>query len=238
MPSRTPSLGVIIPTLNESARLGATLKSVRDYFAERPFDLEIWLIDGQSRDGTAEIARDEARRDPRIRFIQDPVNEGKGSAVKEGMLRCRADLRLLYDADAATPIEEFEKLRGAIEEGFVIAIGSRALEKSDVLEHQPFYREIPGKFFGIWTRLWTGLRYSDTQCGFKLFTAAAADAIFEKTRLSGFAFDVEALYLADRLKLRTAEIGVNWRHVEPSRARVFVSGWRTFWDTALLGVRR
>src|SRR5207248_4205997 len=131
----------------------------------------------------------------------------KGYSVRHGMLEAQGEWALFTDADLSSPIEELEKLMAGVEkQGAAIAIGSRALDRSLVGVHQPFFREYAGRFFNLVMRVITGLEFHDTQCGFKLFQTAAARRIFALQQLERFGFDAEILFIAKRLGLRTIEV--------------------------------
>jgi dolichyl-phosphate beta-glucosyltransferase len=208
------ALSVVIPAYNEAARLPATLARVRAYLDARKTPYQLIVVDDGSTDGTADVAR--AAAGP-VELLRDARNRGKGHAVRAGMLAARGARRLMTDADLSTPIEELARLEAALDEGFDIAIGSRAVAGARIEVHQPAYREAMGRLFNrvVQRLLLPGL--NDTQCGFKLFTASAAAVAFGASRLDGFSFDVEALYLARRRGLRIAELPVVWRNSAATR---------------------
>jgi dolichyl-phosphate beta-glucosyltransferase len=133
------------------------------------------------------------------------------------MLQARGERRLMYDADLSTPIEELPRLMRKLDDGFEVAIASRALDGAQVLVHQPFLRESVGRIFNLLVQalLLPGLH--DTQCGFKLWSADAARDAFERSRIDGFSFDVEVLHLARRRGRRIAEVPVTWRNDAATR---------------------
>jgi dolichyl-phosphate beta-glucosyltransferase len=134
--------------------------------------------------------------------------------VRHGMIEARGDWRLFTDADLSAPIQEFDKLLSAAESaGAAVAFGSRALDRSLVEKHQSMFREYSGRFFNLVMQLITGLRHHDTQCGFKLYRADAARAIFGRQKLDGFGFDVENLFIARLLGFRAIEVPVRWSDV-------------------------
>ncbi len=141
---------------------------------------------------------------------------GKGAAVRRGMLEASGDFRVFSDADLSTPIYEIKKLIAQHRSGFDICIGSRALVSEMIKEHQPWYRESMGKFFNKLVQALVFKGIQDTQCGFKGFSAKSAEDIFSRTKIDGFAFDVEALFLAARLGYRVKEIPVEWYNDERS----------------------
>ena len=209
-----PALSVVIPAYNEALRLPATLARVREHLAGRGLAHEIVVVDDGSTDATAAVAR--AGGDL-VRLLRHEPNRGKGYSVRRGMLAATGERRLMTDADLSTPIEALAGLEAEIDRGVDVAIGSRAVAGARIEVHQPAYREALGRLFNVFvqTLLLPGL--ADTQCGFKLFTAAAAETAFGACRLDGFSFDVEALYVARRRGLRIAEVPVVWRNDAATR---------------------
>src|SRR5450631_2390672 len=137
-----PNYSIIIPAYNESARVGDTLQRVLAHVADRGWDAEIIAVDDGSRDDTAEIIRSYARKDGRLRLVENPGNRGKGYSVRNGMLHGRGEILLFSDADLSSPIEEADKLFAAIADGADIAIGSRWLRRDLQTQPQPFHRQI------------------------------------------------------------------------------------------------
>lgn len=175
------------------------------------------MVDDGSADATAEIAGSVGCRIPGVRVIRHPVNQGKGAAVRTGILASRGEAILFSDADNSTPIEELDKLWVHLEAGADIVIASRALRDSKLEVRQGLARETMGRIFNKIVRL-SGVRaISDTQCGFKLFRRKAAMLLFRPLRTSGWAFDVEILLRAQRRKLRIAEAPVRWINSADSR---------------------
>jgi glycosyltransferase involved in cell wall biosynthesis len=227
------SISIVIPAYNEAARLPETLRRVSDYISSGNWNFyEILVVDDGSRDATANLAREFAASDPHVRVLRSPGNRGKGYAVRHGMLEARGEWRLFSDADLSAPIEELETLWSAIgKTGAEIAIGSRALDRSLIGVHQPGMREEAGRFFNSVMRFAVGLEIADTQCGFKLFRADIAQAVFSRQQLERFGFDVEVLYIAKRLGWRVAEIPVRWNHVDGSKVGMF-TGLHAFGELA------
>jgi dolichyl-phosphate beta-glucosyltransferase len=226
-PSTPVTLSVVIPAWNEALRLPATLTRVVAFLRARNEAFEVVVVDDGSTDGTAAVAR--AHGDPAIRVAGYGDNRGKGHAVRTGMLAASGALRLMTDADLSTPIEDLRLLEEAMGRGFHVAIGSRALRTSNVEVRQGAFREGMGRLFNLVVRLLLLRDLRDTQCGFKLFTAEAAQAAFSATRLDGFSFDVEALVAARRRGYRIAEVGVTWRNDVATRVG-FSRGGRAFAD--------
>ncbi len=211
----------MIPAYNEALRLPATLARVRAHLVGRGVPHEIVVVDDGSSDATAEVARAAGET---VRVLRHEPNRGKGYAVRRGMLAAAGERRLMTDADLSTPIEELAKLEAAIDRGFDVAIGSRAVAGATIEVHQPAYREAMGRLFNVLVQALLLPGLADTQCGFKLFTAGAAEAAFGACRLDGFSFDAEALYVARRRGLRIAEVPVVWRNDAATRVGLGTGG--------------
>ena len=209
-----PLLSVVIPAFNEARRLPATLARVGEHLAAQGRPHEILVVDDGSADGTADVARAGGAD---VRVLRHEPNRGKGYAVRRGMLAATGARRLMTDADLSTPIEELARLEAELDRGWDVAIGSRAVAGARVEVHQPAYREAMGRVFNVLVQVLLLPGLADTQCGFKLFTAGAADTAFGACRLDGFCFDVEALYVARRRGLRIAEVPVVWRNDAATR---------------------
>lgn len=221
---------LVIPAYNESSRIRPTLVEILRYAAERQWDAEILVVDDGSRDDTAEIVREYGRAHPQIQLVQNPGNRGKGFSVRNGMLHAHGDICLFTDADLSSPIAEAEKLFDAIRQGADIAIGSRWLRAELQTERQPLYRQAFGRIFNLLLRLVLGLRFKDTQCGFKAFRREAVQRIFPMQRVERWGFDPEILFLARRMGLRAVEVPVVWAHSEGTRLHPFRDGLRMFGD--------
>jgi glycosyltransferase involved in cell wall biosynthesis len=225
-----PSYSIIIPAYNESARVGATLETVLAYVTKQGWDAEVIAVDDGSRDNTAEVIRSCAKKNPRLRLLQNPGNRGKGYSVRNGMLHGRGEILLFSDADLSSPIEEADKLFSAMADGADIAIGSRWLRSDLQTERQPGYRQLFGRAFNLLLRIILGLNFKDTQCGFKAFTRGAAQTIFPLQKIERWGFDPELLYLATKFGLRVAEIPVVWAHREGTRISPLRDGPQMFWE--------
>jgi dolichyl-phosphate beta-glucosyltransferase len=221
---------LVIPAYNESSRIRPTLDEILRYIGEQRWDAEILVVDDGSRDDTAEIVREYARAHPQIQLVQNPGNRGKGFSVRNGMLHARGDICLFSDADLSSPITEAQKLFDAIRQGTDVAIGSRWLRAELQTERQPLYRQAFGRIFNLLLRLVLGLRFKDTQCGFKAFRREAALCIFPLQRIERWGFDPEILFLARKMGLRAVEVPVRWAHSEGTRLHPFRDGLRMFGD--------
>src|SRR5438105_3397439 len=221
---------IVIPAYNEGQRLAASLEKILAHASREGWAAEILVVNDGSRDATAELVRSFASQHPAVRLLENPGNRGKGYSVRHGMLEATGEVLLFTDADLSSPIYEAPKLFDAIAAGADVAIGSRWVQKELMTERQPWYRQLFGRIFNIFLRIMLGLRFKDTQCGFKAFTRRAADAIFPRQQIERWGFDAEILFLARRLRLRSVEIPVEWAHDDRTRISYFRDGMRMVWD--------
>ena len=219
---------IVIPAYNEASRIGSTLDRILNYVISQRWDAEVIVVNDGSRDRTADLVREYARRYPFLRLLENPGNRGKGYSVRNGMLNAAGDLLLFSDADLSSPIEEAPKLFHAIEEGADVAIGSRWLKPDTQTKRQSPLRQFYGRAFNVALRVLLGLREKDTQCGFKAFTRVAAQRILPQQQIERWGFDPEILYLARRHGFRVTEVPVAWAHVEGTRISPLRDGLRMF----------
>lgn len=204
------SLTIVVPAYNESQRIGATLDHMLAWLDLHAPTARIVVVDDGSRDDTTAVVQRRADSEPRLQVERLPINRGKGAAVRHGVELARTEWVLFSDADLSTPIGELLKLRQAIADGADVAIASRDRPDSDITRHQPAYREAMGRTFNTLVQAMALPGFSDTQCGFKLFSAEAAKRCFGRMTIERFAFDVEVLYIARKLGYRITEVGVRW----------------------------
>ncbi|HOV59767.1 MAG TPA: glycosyltransferase family 2 protein [Candidatus Hydrogenedentes bacterium] len=214
-------LSMIIPAYNEAARIGRTLEQFTAYLSTRPWSWEIIVVDDGSDDDTAGVVASFARqRDSRVRLARLEQNQGKGAAVRHGMLwEAGGTLRFFSDADGSTPITCLERFLPLLENGVDIVIGSRAHPESVIEVRQQCYREFMGRTYNLMARGLGLTRFRDTQCGFKGFTRKAAEICFSRQRLTDFAFDCEVLYIAAFHGLEVREVPIRWINSPKSRVR-------------------
>jgi glycosyltransferase involved in cell wall biosynthesis len=230
-PAAPIEISVVIPAYNESGRLPATLEKIRAYFEARRERVEILVVDDGSKDNTPALIEAFAAQPTRpgleFRLLRNPGNRGKGYSVRHGMLQARGELRLFTDADLSAPIAEMEKLESALIQGADAAIGSRS--RSELIQaHQSRFRETAGRFFNLIVKTLLGLRFHDTQCGFKLFRAEAAQQIFPRQTIERWGFDPELLFLARIRGLRVVEVPVVWAHAEGAKINMITDSARMF----------
>ncbi len=201
-------LSIVIPAYNEEARLGATLDGWCAFLDANPMDAEIIVSDDGSRDGTAALVERRAAADPRIRLNRLVQNQGKGGAVREGMLAARGAYRFYVDADLNIAPEHVLPALELLRSRADLVVGTRSLTEY-AAEEKSVARVIAGALVQITRRLFVLPVISDTQCGFKGFRADLAERVFRATLIRSFAFDIEALFLARRQRARIVALPVS-----------------------------
>ncbi len=212
-------LQIVIPAFNEEKRIEETIKNILNY---KKLDLKkIIIVDDGSKDNTAKILRNLKERYVFLDFFQNEKNEGKGFALKKGILNSSSEVPylLITDADLSAPIEEIERFLPFIKD-YAILIGSRGLDRSFIKKHQPFYREFMGIVFNLMVQILFFPKIYDTQCGFKLFKTRVAKEIFKELKLKGFSYDVEVLILAKIKGYKFKEVPVFWYHKGESKVKI------------------
>ena len=225
-----PYLSVVIPAYDEEKRLGDSLVEIGAYLDTNHIDAEIVVVDDGSADATERIAA-EFLRGRRGKVLRNVENRGKGYSVRRGTLEATGRWVLLTDADLSSPIAEHAKLaEAAREHDLDVAIGSRAMPESDIRVRQAPLRELMGKIFNRIIRVGTGLRFGDTQCGFKLYDLDRTRPLFERMVVDRFAFDVEFLFLCVRYGLDVREVPVVWADSKGSKVGLVTSPINMVWD--------
>ena len=217
---------IVIPAYNEGARIATSLDRILRHAADCDWDAEIVVVDDGSSDHTAELVRSRMRENVSLRLLANPGNRGKGYSVRNGMLHAQGEILLFSDADLSSPIEEAEKLFAALAAGADVAIGSRWVRSELQTEKQPLHRQVFGRLFNLALRITLGLKFKDTQCGFKAFTRRAADVVFPLQTIERWGFDPELIFLAQRFGFRVEEVPVAWAHREGTRINPLRDGIR------------
>lgn len=227
-----PLLSIIIPAHNEERRLPRALEAIDSFLQSWGQSAEVIVVENGSTDRTAEIVEAFARDHPYVRLIRDP-QRGKGRAVRQGMLAARGRYRYICDADLSTPIEEVVKFLPPQLDHFDVAIGSREAPGARRIG-EPLYRHLIGRVFNTIVRLLAVPGFQDTQCGFKMFRAEAAEDLFRTQRLDGMSFDVEVLFIARLRGYRIVEVPVTWYFNPESRVRLFRDSLNMFRELLLI----
>ncbi|MFQ5945911.1 MAG: dolichyl-phosphate beta-glucosyltransferase [Anaerolineae bacterium] len=210
-------LTVIIPAYNERARLPGTLREVADYLQDQSYASEILVVDDGSTDGNSE-AVEVAKADIPHLSLLSTEHRGKGYAVRTGMLASKGQHRFICDADLSMPIHELGKFLPPALTDWDVAAGSREAPGA-VRYDEPSYRHLMGRVFNLVVKLLAVRGIEDTQCGFKCFTAEAADSVFPHQIIDGWGFDVEALFIAQKQGLRIVEVPIDWFYRADSRVQ-------------------
>lgn len=230
-PEATLSASLVLPVYNGERYLAATLQTLLEFLTAKR-SIELVVVDDGSLDATATIVRDCAGRSPQIRLLQHAGNRGKGAAVRTGVLASGGDVIGFCDADLPMPVEEIEALFRRIEQGASVAIASRALSGSVLVEPPSAMRRLLSRGFNRMVRALFALPFEDTQCGLKGFQRDVARAIFSHTHIDGFAFDVEVLLLAQQLGYAVDEMPVRIDNPRRSSVRLETHAgtiWNDLW---------
>ncbi|HEV7179766.1 MAG TPA: glycosyltransferase, partial [Candidatus Baltobacteraceae bacterium] len=229
---RRPRFSVIIPAHNEQDRIGKTLEEYVGVFA----DSEIIVVLNGCTDATRVVVNDVRASNPNLFAIEIPDAVGKGGAVRAGFLLARADVVGYVDADGSTPAQEMLRLCEAVGDGDGV-IGSRWLRGSKVTIRQPWARRFASRNFNLIVRTLFGLRYSDTQCGAKVFRRSALERVMRAVETANLAFDVDLLYAMKRLKMRIREEPTYWIDMQGSRVRLASASLHMFAAVVRLRLR-
>jgi dolichyl-phosphate beta-glucosyltransferase len=234
-----PVLSIIIPAYNEEARLQDSLRQIERFVAAQDYAIEVVVVDNNSSDATPDIAEGFAAEHPDyVRVFHEP-RQGKGAAVKTGMLSGRGDYLFICDADLSMPIEEVNRFLPPAIDGYDVAIASREAPGAERIG-EPEYRHLMGRVFNLIVRLFAVPGIQDTQCGFKVFRREVAHDVFPRQTIDGWGFDVEVLFIARKLGYKLVEVPITWYYKEQSRVkpihdsinmfvevlRVRLNGWR------------
>lgn len=221
---------IVIPAYNEAQRIQRTLTSLADYARQQP-DGEVIVVDDGSKDTTRAVVRSFTAPHLSIKLLTHEGNRGKGAAVRTGMAAARGKWVLIMDADGSVAINEVALLLPHLKH-VPIVIGSKYLDPSPDTHQQDFSRTLIARAGNFLVRRLFGLRYADTQCGFKLLTREAAIDLVQRMVIDRWGFDIELLTLADRLGYGVREIPIHWTNTDDSRVSVIPAARDTLWELA------
>ena len=200
-------LSIVVPVYNESKRIAGFDKAF-EYLKSQPFEYEVIFVDDGSSDNTLNVLKNFSKKN-KIKIISYSQNQGKGFAIKEGMLAASGDFVLFMDVDLSTPIEEIGHFLPLINKHDIL-IGTRKSKSAKVLVPQPLIRKWLGRGFTLLSQLMLNVWVSDFTCGFKLFSNKSAKKIFKNIKIYRWGFDSEVLYLAKKYKFSVGEVPVTW----------------------------
>ena len=203
-------LSVVIPAYNEEKRIPATLQSLKEYFKDKDYEYEILVVVDGAKDNTAQVVKD--ANIPNLKLIDNKENCGKGCIVKQGMLEVKGKYRLFMDADNATTIDHVEKLLPYFDEGYDVVIASVGVKGAKIVNSEKFYKRVFGLSSNLIIQLVLVPGIKDTQRGFKMFSAKAAEDIFKRLTVDRWGFDFEALAVARKLGYKIKEVPIRWKN--------------------------
>jgi dolichyl-phosphate beta-glucosyltransferase len=211
-------LTIVIPVFNEARRITPFLIDVAGYVNRCAFGCEVLLVDDGSTDETIPLIKNllEQHIPGRYRIEQLECNQGKGAALRKGMLAARGRYILFLDADGSTAISELDNFIPEFNADHDIYIAIRAKKHA-----APLKRKLFGYGYIFLTNCILGMGVSDFTCGFKCYSQQAARTVFSRQRLNNWSFDAEDLFISKKFGCRIKEIPVYWRHIGESKVKVF-----------------
>lgn len=228
----TPFLSVILPAYNEAERLPQSLHQVQQFIIQQPYECEVLVIENASTDDTAKVVKDFQASFPQLGMIRLEQG-GKGNAIRAGMMAAKGEYRFMADVDFSMPVEEIREFLPPYLNSPQVAIASREQPGSKRIG-EPFYRHLIGRVFNLLVQILVLPDLQDTQCGFKCFSAEAAEQIFPKQTLEGWSFDVEILTIAREMGFEVVEVPITWTFQPGSRMSILSDSWRMFKDLLLI----
>ncbi len=230
----TPLLSIIIPAYNEEQRLPDSLAQVDRFIAAQSYPIEVIIVNNNSRDNTLKIAQDFAASHTYTRVLNEP-RQGKGVAVRTGMLNGSGEYLFICDADLSMPIEEVNKFLPPAIDRYDVAIASREVKGAQRIG-EPQYRHLMGRVFNLIVRVLAIPHIQDTQCGFKVFQRNAARDVFALQTIDGWGFDVEVLFIALKRKYKLIEVPIPWYYKPQTKISPIRDSIEMVWE--VLKVRR
>lgn len=208
---------MVIPAYNEERRLPASLEHVHTFVSQQSYSWEVVVVENGSSDKTLRIAQAFAAQHPGFHVLQ-ASGRGKGRAVRQGMLFAQGEWRMMLDADLSMPVDQIPRFLPPQQANAPVVIASREAPGA-VRYNEPEVRHIGGRVINAMIRLLALHGLHDTQCGFKCFSAQAAQALFTRQTLDGWSFDIEILYIARKLGFTITELPIPWHYSEQSHVR-------------------
>ena len=230
-------LSIVIPCFKEGKKILKDLEEAIAFLNQNQIPGEVIVVDDGSPDDTAQIAREFASREPRVKIVRYEINRGKGYAIRQGMAASIGRYVMFADAGLCVPFHYARIGIKLLKKGCDMAIASRALPESEIKKASPTHRQIGSKVFWILLRLFMGIppRIRDTQCGFKLYDGLKGRELFSRCFIDGFMIDIELLSRAFRLGWQIENFPVEWHNDSDTRFHPLTGSWRLLWD--LLKIR-
>jgi len=231
-------LSIVIPVYNEEKKIQKDMEIILSYLKNKKYKYEIIIVNDGSIDDTIKSISEYKNKFNEVKIISFHPNRGKGFAVKTGILNAKGKYILFADAGSCVPYGYLEKGIELLNNGYDLAIGSRALKDSQISVHQPSYRQIGSKIFGFVVKYIMGIyEIKDTQCGFKLFKQNVAKKIFCLNKIERFMFDVETILNAKKLGYKMKEFPVEWSNDPDTRFNPIKGSIRNFKELIMIKYR-
>lgn len=216
-------LSVVIPAYNEEKRLGATLESIAKFLSNQNYQSEVLIVSDGSTDKTAELAKTFTGKIKNLKIIENKENHGKGYVTRQGMIGVKGKFRIFMDADNATSLDQIDRFLPFFKDGYDVVIGDRDLKESRIKIRQSRLKEFLGDFGNTLIQILAVPGIEDTQCGFKAFSASAAEEIFKRMTIDRWGFDIEVLAIANKLGYKIKTVPVAW--INDPNSKVKLSGY-------------
>lgn len=234
-------LSLVVPAFNEAEKIAKDIEKAAEFLASQSYDSELIIVDDGSHDATfarAEVAAGlSTRPNVTIRVVKYGANRGKGYAIRYGMTQALGEVVGFMDSGMCVPLKYIDSALQKINGGADFAIASRRLPGTKIVKPQPLYRQVGSKAFWHVMRVVMGVRATDTQCGFKFYKRDVAQKIFSALVTDGFMFDIEALLVAKKMRLKGAEFPVEWSNDSDTRYRPIVGTIKNFKELARIRYR-
>jgi dolichyl-phosphate beta-glucosyltransferase len=220
-------LSIVIPAYNEEKTIEVTLKRVLGFLSKENFSWEVIIVDDGSSDKTSDLVS--SISNPNVKLVKLKTNKGKGGALRAGIKESVGRYVIFMDADLSVPLENIDKFISEFKK-FEVVIASRRVKGAKILIHQPWHREMMGRFFTILTWITTGVKLADYTCGFKGFRLDAAKNIFGKSLIDRWAYDAEIMFLAHKLGYNIKQVPISWENRDDTRVRLKSAVFESFRD--------
>lgn len=234
-------LSLIIPAFNEAKKIHLDINAARQFLKSQKYESEVLIVNDGSQDDTQQVAEKLCKdlSDAQITFkvLSYGGNRGKGYAIRYGVGQAQGDWIAFADSGLCVPFSYLNSGIEQIEKGADYALASRRLKETKIKREQPLYRKVGSKVFWFVVKGLMGVQVSDTQCGFKVYSKKSAHEIFSRVKTDGFMFDIEALLIAKKLKLKHAEFPVEWSNDSDTRYHPIWGTMRNFRELTSIRIR-